>query len=200
MFGVARSGWCISHAGKRVDQWRTPALPNQMVELRQQSPLGAPVCMRRSMGRLRLWARCAALMATCRIQLTAGECGAGVPARPVRFRRHAHRLGWSGGDPVCSRGTEMSTEDRKALVHRLVAASSRRTWHSDLVRLRGPTPVHPGRSPAASLVRSSCGTVHGGSGSRPRSIQARTAKRVTPHTAAACRAELINSSFPLTRG
>jgi hypothetical protein len=28
----------------------------------------------------------------CRIQLTAGELGPEVPARPVRFRRHARRL------------------------------------------------------------------------------------------------------------
>ena len=55
------------------------------------------------------------------VRLTAGECGAEVPARPVRFRRHARRLGWGSGDHVLRQGTGMSTEERKALVHRLVA-------------------------------------------------------------------------------
>jgi hypothetical protein len=52
-----------------------------------------------------------------------------------------------------------------------------------------------GRGPAASLTwRSRC-TVHGGSGSRPASIQARTEKRVAPHTAAAWRADVTNPAF-----
>ena len=58
------------------------------------------------------------------VRLTAGECGAEGPARPVRFRRHARQLGWGGGDHVCGGETGMSTEDRKALVHRLVAEVS----------------------------------------------------------------------------
>jgi hypothetical protein len=51
----------------------------------------------------------------------------------------------------------------------------------------------PGRSRALSRTCLSCPTVRGGSVSRPLSIQSRTAKRVTPHTAAAWRADVINS-------
>jgi hypothetical protein len=69
----------------RVDQWHAPALPNQMVELRQQSPLGAPLCMRRSIG------AAATLVPLCRtygdVSYPAHNLGmwGRSSARPVRF-------------------------------------------------------------------------------------------------------------------
>jgi hypothetical protein len=91
-----------------------------VAELRRQSPLGSRVCVRRFMGRLRPWARYGRTMATCRIRLTAG--GLGQKFRPDRYDL-AGTLAGSVGVVVImfAAGTGMSTKDRKALVHRLVA-------------------------------------------------------------------------------
>ena len=80
------------------------------------------------------------------------------------------------------------------LIWRLVQVAKRRPESLARVdRIQEPLPYpyqEPGLSPRA---------VHGGPGSRPLSIQARRAKRVTAHTAAACRVEVINSSSWLTK-
>ncbi len=104
-----------------VDKWHTPALANQMVaELLQQSRPGSP-------GLYAIHGAAATLgplwphYGDVSYPAHSRGIGAEVPARPVRFRRHARRLGWGGSDHVLRQGTGMSTEDRKALLHRLVA-------------------------------------------------------------------------------
>jgi hypothetical protein len=80
------------------------------------------------------------------------------------------------------------------LIWRLVQVAKRRPERVARVdRIQEPLP-HPYREPGLSPR-----AVHGGPGSRPLSIQARRAKRVTAHTAAACRVEVINSSSWLTK-
>jgi hypothetical protein len=80
------------------------------------------------------------------------------------------------------------------LIWRLVQVAKRRPERLARVdRIQEPLP-HPYREPGLSPR-----AVHGGPGSRPLSIQARRAKRVTAHTAAACRVEVINSSSWLTK-